>query len=123
VTGKVLGLRAILTGTSSATPVLYSLAVQYALQPAVKREWEFSALAEGTAELPLVTLDHTTSAETGEQLSDALWTLKASLGPLTFEDLDGTSYSVWFVDLQEEIADRSARRGLSYRSKLRLLEA
>ena len=123
VTGKLIGLRIVLTGTSGTSPLLYSLALRYALQPTVKREWEFAVLAEGTAELPLITEDQEASPDTGEAIADALWTLKAAAGTKTFVDLDGSNYTVWMVDLQDELADRSQRQGLHYRAKVRLLEA
>jgi len=121
--GKLIALRVILTATASATPQIYSVQVRYALQPATKRQWLFEALFEGTVELPLITLDQTPDPKTGAQISSAIWAQKAANGPITLVDLDGTSYSVWFLDLEEKAADRSQRRGYSTRGKCRLIEA
>lgn len=123
VGGKLIGLRLTLTAAAGATPRLYELALRYVLQPAVKRRWEFAALLEGTAELPLVRLDGTTDPKSGPELSAGLWGLLRQDGTLSFVDLDGASYSVWFEELREEVADRSQRLGLSYRGTCVLVEA
>lgn len=121
--GKLIALRLVLAGPGASTPVVYDVTTSYQLAPTLKREWELVALCDGTAELPLVTLDQTASPQTGAQVLAQLWALRGQSGPHTLVDLDGVSYSVWFVDLVEETAERSQRRGRSARAKCRLVEA
>jgi hypothetical protein len=123
VVGKLVALRLILTATASATPVVYQVLLRYALQPATKRRWTLEALYEGTAELPLITLDQAPSPQTGAQIEAAVWAQKAANGPISFVDLDGSSYSVWFVDHEVSVAERSQRRGSNLRGRLTLVEA
>lgn len=123
VVGRLIALRAILAGPGTSTPVLLEVTVSYQLAPALKREWEFAALFEGTSELPLVTLDHEPEPRTGEELSAAVWVLKAGTAPLTLVDLDEVSRTVWFVGLEEKAAERSQRLGYSTRGLCRLVEA
>jgi hypothetical protein len=126
VTGLVVGLRVMLTAASSAaSPALYDVLVRYALSPATKREWVFSALFEGTAELPLITEDQSAASQTGAQMSAAVWALYQASPrvPVTFVDLDGSSATVYLVELVEKAAERSQRRGLSTRGNVRLVEA
>jgi hypothetical protein len=70
-----------------------------------------------------VTLDGTPAAQTGEQVSAALWDLKGQPGPLTFVDLDGASHAVWLTEYSERIAPESQRRGTTLRGKIELVEA
>jgi hypothetical protein len=123
VVGRLIGLRVVLTATAGTTPAVYDLLVRYALAPELKREWELAARLEGTAELPLVRPDGSSEPKSGAELSAAVWALKAQPGPLSFVDLDGSSYSVWLADLREEPAQRSQRGGYSTRAVCRLVEA
>jgi hypothetical protein len=121
--GKLIALRLVLTATAAATPVLYEALVRYAPAPATKREWRFEALFEGSADLPLITLDGQADPKTGPQIAAAVWASKAKSGPLTYVDLDGTTYSAWLLELREGVTERSQRRGYSTRGVVRLLEA
>ncbi|MCC6224714.1 MAG: hypothetical protein IT201_14620 [Thermoleophilia bacterium] len=125
VTCKQVAFRVNLAGSAgaSSSPVLYDLLLRYRVSPTPKREWELPILLEGTADLPLVTLDHAPEPLTGVQLSAALWAAKAQSGTLSFTDINGLSYSVWFEDLREEIAELSQRRGYQLRGIARLVEA
>jgi hypothetical protein len=123
VVGALFALRLVLTATAATTPVVYEVLVRYLVQPATKRLWELTALFEGSAELPLVTLDGQPDPQTGPQIASAIWTAQAGNGPLSYVDLDGTSYSVWLLELREEIAQRSQQRGISTQGRLTLLEA
>lgn len=121
--GKIAALRLLLVATAGATPIVYEVLVRYAPQPPTKREWRFEARFEGSADQRLVTLDGTADPKTGPEIAAAVWSQKAANGPVTLLDLDGTSYSVWFLDLQEGPSERSQRLGLQTRGKIRLLEA
>jgi hypothetical protein len=121
--GKLIALRLLLTGTSSTTPTLYSVQLKYAPQPATKRRWTFEARYEGSAELPMITKDGTPSPDTGPTIESQVWTQKAASGPITFVDLDGASYSVWFVGHEVGISELSRRRGEQQRGKITLVEA
>jgi hypothetical protein len=123
VSGKLAALRVLLTATSSATPVVYSVLVRYVPLPPTKRRWTFEALFEGTAELPLITIDGAPSSQTGATIAASTWAVKTGSQPVTFTDLDGSSYATWFLDLEEVEAQRSQRRGYSTRGKVTLLEA
>lgn len=125
VVGKQIAFRVVLAGSagSASTPVLYDVLLRFALAPAVKREWELPIVLEGTAELPQVTLDGTANPRTGVTMTLELWTAKAVAGPVTFVDVDGVSRSVYFVDLKEEVAELSQRRGYQTVAKCRLVEA
>ena len=122
---KQVAFRLLLGGTAGAagSPVLYDWLLRYAPVPELKREWELAVRLEGTPELPLVRLDGTPEPSTGAQLSQALWTLKAQGGPTTLVDLDGTTRTVWVVELREEVAELSRRLGTQTVGKLRLVEA
>lgn len=124
-TGRQIAFRLTLTGSAGAvvSPVLYELSLRYTPRPAVTREWELAMVLEGTAELPLVTLDGTPDPQTGAQLTTALWTAAAATGPVTLVDLDGTSYSVYVEDVREEVARISQRKGYQRVGLVRLVEA
>jgi hypothetical protein len=125
--GRQIAFRLTLTGTPSAgaasSPVLYQLSLRYVPRPTVTREWELAVLLEGTAELPLVTLDGSADPLTGAQLTQALWTATAAAGPVTLVDLDGVSYSVYVEDVREQMAKVSQRRGYQRLGVVRLVEA
>jgi len=121
---KSVAWRVVLAGPGGAsTPVVREVLIRYAVQPSVAREWEFPIILEGTAELPLVRLDGSAEPQSGVQLAAALWASKAQTGPLTFIDLDASSRTVWFEELQEEIAQLSQRKGYQTVGKVRLVEA
>jgi hypothetical protein len=125
VTCRLLSLRLTLAGVAggTATPVLHEVAVRYVPRPAVTREWAVGVLLEGTAELPLVTLDGSAEPLTGAQLSAALWAAAGATGPVTLVDLDGTSYAVFVTDVREEMAKISQRRGYQRLGIVSLVEA
>lgn len=121
-----LGLRLELAGNGSSTPEVHGAIVEYQIQPPLKRRWEFEALLEGTPELPLVRLDGSAEPLTGAELSAALWAARSAPGPVSFVDVDGASYSVWFADLVERLAQRSQRGGsgpAALRGRVVLVEA
>jgi hypothetical protein len=68
-------------------------------------------------------LDGAAEPSTGATLTAALWTAAAANGPLTYVDLDGTSYQVYIDDLREEIAEISQRRGIQRVGLVKLVEA
>jgi hypothetical protein len=117
--------RLTLTGTAGASvsPTLYQLAVRYVPRPTISREWELAVVLEGTAELPLVTLDGATEPLTGAQLTSALWTAAGSSGPVSLVDLDGASYAVYVQDVREEVAQISQRKGYQRLGLVTLVEA
>jgi hypothetical protein len=124
-TCRQVAFRLTLTGTAGASvsPTLYQLAVRYVPRPAVTREWDLAVCLEGTAELPLVTLDGAAESLTGAQLTSALWGAAGSSGPVSLVDLDGASYSVYVQDLREEVARISQRKGYQRLGLVTLVEA
>jgi hypothetical protein len=124
-TGRQIAFRLTLSGTAAGTasPVLYELALRYVPRPTVTREWELAVILEGTAELPLVTLDGASDPLTGAQLTSALWTAAGVAGPVTLLDLDGVSYSVYVQDVREEIGKISQRKGYQRLGLVKLVEA
>ena len=124
-TGRQIAFRVILTGSAGApsSPVLYELALRYVPRPTVSREWELAVILEGTAELPLVTLDGASESLTGAQLTAALWTAAGASGPVTLVDLDGVSYAVYVQDVREEMGKLSQRRGYQRLGVVKLVEA
>jgi hypothetical protein len=124
-TGRQIAFRVTLSGTAGTTssPILYELSLRYAPRPAVTREWDLPVILEGTAELPLVTLDGTPDPSTGAQLTSALWTAAGSAGPVTLVDLDGVTYTVYVDDIREEVAKLSQRKGYQRVGLVRLVEA
>jgi len=124
-TGRQVAFRVTLSGTAGATssPTLYELVVRYVPRPALAREWELAVVLEGTAELPMVTLDGASEPLTGAALTPALWSTAASAAPVMFVDLDGTSYQVYVDDLREEMGRLSQRRGYQRLGLVKLVEA
>lgn len=124
-TCRQVAFRVTLAGTAGAptSPILYELVLRYVPRPAVQREWELAVLLEGTAELPLVTLDGAAEPLTGVQLTQLLWTAAAASGTVTYVDLDGTSYQVYVDDLREEVGKIGQRRGYQRVGLVRLVEA
>jgi hypothetical protein len=120
-----VAFRLTLTGTAGASvsPTVYQLAVRYVPRPAVTREWELAVRLEGTAELPLVTLDGAAEPLTGAQLTSALWSAAGSSGAVSLVDLDGAPYSVYVQDLREEAAQISQRKGYQRLGLVTLVEA
>jgi hypothetical protein len=124
-TCRQVAFRLTLTGTAGASvsPTVYQLAVRYVPRPAVTREWELAVRLEGTAELPLVTLDGAAEPLTGAQLTSALWSAAGSSGAVSLVDLDGAPYSVYVQDLREEAAQISQRKGYQRLGLVTLVEA
>jgi hypothetical protein len=124
-TARQVAFRVTLSGTAGATtsPILYELTLRYVPRPAVAREWDLAVLLEGTAELPMVTLDGANEPSTGAALMAALWTAATANGPLTYVDLDGTSYQVYVDDVREEVGTLSQRRGMQRVGLVKLVEA
>jgi len=122
---RLLGLRFTLVGPggTTATPVLHEVSVSYVPRPAISRVWTLPVLLEGTAEVPLITVDGAAEPLTGVALTSALWTTAAATGPVTLVDLDGVSYSVFVTDVREELAKISQRRGYQRLGIVSLVEA
>src|SRR5204862_7103919 len=112
-TCRQVAFRLTRTGTAGAStsPTGYQVAVRYVPRATVTGEWDLAVVLEGTAELPLVTLDGSSESLTGAQLTGALWTTAGASGPVTLVDLDGASYAVYVKDLREEVAQISQRKG------------
>jgi hypothetical protein len=125
VTGKLIAFRVILSGpAASSTPVrFFSLEMRCRPAPGAKRIWELECLIEGSAQMPMITLDGSNSPQTADQLSGALWGIAGQSGPLTYVDLDGVSRSVWLLSYEEKGARMSQRLGTQLRGAVRLLEA
>lgn len=123
VVGRELALRVRLTSGGASTPQVKSVLVEYGLVPGVRREWEFVVLLEGTARVPLRRLDGTPEPRTGAELSAALWAARAAPGTVSFVDLDGTAYAVYFAELREEVAPLPQGAGWQTRARVRLVEA
>jgi hypothetical protein len=125
VTGKLIAFQVVLTGGAGASsPVrFFSLEMRCRPAPGAKRVWQFDCLIEGSAAMPMITLDGTGSTQTADQLSVSLWGIAGQSGPLTYVDLDGVSRSVWLLDYEEKGAKMSQRMGMQLRGSLRLLEA
>jgi hypothetical protein len=123
VTFRRIRLRVSFTITdTSRSPALQAIVLEYRPRPAAKAAWEFEARLEGTAALPLVTLDGTPDPKTGVQLADTLWTTAATATALSFIDLDGEAKTVELVALEEKVAERSQRGGTSTRGRIGLQE-
>jgi hypothetical protein len=125
VTGRQIALRITLTGVagSASSPVVRQVALRYVPRPTVMREWDLGVVLEGTAELPLITLDSAPEPLTGAELTTALWSAAGAVGPVTLVDLDGLSYSVYVEDVREEVARLSQRKGYQRLGVVRLVEA
>jgi hypothetical protein len=124
-TCQQVAFRITLSGTAgaSASTVLYELTLRYVPRPTVTREWELAVLLEGTADLPMVTLDGAAEPLTGAQLTAALWAAAGQADPVPFVDLDGTSYQVYLEDVHEEVGKLSQRRGYQRLGMVTLVEA
>ena len=123
VTAKKVRLRfRLAVSSTSASPALYAAILTYVIATDSKAEWTFDVLLEGTAEEPLILKDQVASSSTGAQLADALWATKAKKQTLAFTDLDGESKTVFLVDLEERVSERSQRLGLSTRARVKLGE-
>jgi hypothetical protein len=121
--GKRLRLRLILSTTNpSASPKVTSLLVDYLLMPDAKREWRFDVRLEGSPALPMARLDGTNEPLDGRALAATLWLSKSRKQVLALTDLDGTSATVWFRELEERPAQMSQRQGLATRGEVTLVE-
>lgn len=105
----------------SGGPALAGIALQYALQPETRRQWEMDLLCEGVSGAPLRLLDGSQEGKTGEELSRLLWQASAR-GIAAFEDLDGSQYQVWFEGLEERLSDAAQERGHQTVAHCRLTE-
>jgi hypothetical protein len=123
-TAKKIRFRVTLSvSTMTHSPALEELLLEYAVLPAAKAAWTFNALLEGTAELPLITLDQAAEPKTGAQLSDTLWASKAKPYALPYTDLDGEAKTVFFRDFEERVAPQSQHRGYATQARITLVEA
>lgn len=121
---KKVRLRLLISLTATgATPKVRATLLEYQALPEIKAEWVFDCLLEGTAEMPLVTLDQAAETKTGAQLADTLWASKAKKQTLSFTDLDGEIKTVLFHDLEERVSGQSQREGYSTRGRVTLAEA
>lgn len=109
--------------TTSATPIVRSTLLEYQVTPDLKAEWTFDVLLEGTTELPLILRDQSVATLTGAQMSVNLWTSKAKKQTVSFADINDEAHTVFFQDLEERVAPRSDRLGLSTIGRVKLLEA
>jgi hypothetical protein len=124
VTSRRIRLNITITAASStATPRLYALSLGYLTAHSLRREWAFDVLLEGSAELPLITLDQQPEPDDASALTAALWASKAKQEVLELEDLDGSSAYVLFLDLTQRVAPRSQRVAASSRGSVLLVEA
>jgi hypothetical protein len=125
VTGKLIAFQVVLTGPGGASQParFFSLEMRCRPAPGAKRVWQFDCLIEGSAQMPMITLDGSASPQTSDQLSGALWGIAGQAGPLTFVDLDGVSRGVWLLEYEEKGAKMSQRLGMQLRGSVRLLEA
>jgi hypothetical protein len=108
--------------TTSSTPAVTALTLEYRVRPALKASWEFDCRLEGTAALPLITLDGTADPKTGAQLADVLWATAAKNTAVTLADLDGESKTVEVVGLEERVAPLAQRGGSATLGRVRLQE-
>lgn len=120
---KRIRLRLTLVGTTTASPTVASVLVEYVVMADTKRRWRFDALLEGTASAPLVRLDNSSEPLTGAQLSDAIWTTRGRKQAVAFTDLDGEARTVYFAELEERVAEQSQRLGDATRGRVVLVEA
>lgn len=109
--------------TNTATPKLRSVVMDYRLAPDLKKEWQFQALLQGSAQYPLIRADDSDEPLTGGQLSDALWASRAKKQALAFTDIDGEARTVWFEGLTEEVDREFIRARQATRGIVRLVEA
>ena len=105
----------------AGSPRLADIALQYALNPEIKRRWEMDLICEGAAGAPLRLLDGSREGKTGAELSLALWHAVAQ-GIASFEDVDGSRYRVWFEGLEERLSDAAQDRGVQTVVRCRLIE-
>jgi hypothetical protein len=121
--GREIELQLTLTSGGSTTVTVKSVLVEYALVPDVRRAWDFDVLLEGTAPVPLLTLDGQPEPLTGAQLSASLWATRGVKGTVPFADLDGASYRVYVQDVKESIARLPHRDGWQTRAHVQLVQA
>ncbi len=86
---------------ASDSPELREVALRSVLVPTPLRQWDLAVLLEGDGAQPLRRLDNTPEPRTARELSAALWALRATPGPLAFEDLEGVTRQVWLRELKE----------------------
>jgi hypothetical protein len=122
-TGREIELQVTLGSGGSTTLTVKSVLVEYALVPNLRREWEFDVLLEGTLAVPLPTLDGQPEPLTGTQLSAALWSTRGAKGTMSFVDLDGGTYRVYFADLRETVAKLPSHDNRQMRARVKLVEA
>ena len=125
-TGRQIAFRLTLVGTGGRPRrrSLYELALRYVPRPAVTREWELAVVLEGTADLPLVTLDGEARAADGGQLTRALDGGRRRPARCTLVDLDGACTRSTSRMSARRSAKISQRRGWYHRLGLvKLVEA
>lgn len=85
------------TTDTSKTPVVREYVMRYSLFPTTKWQWNMRIKAKS----PLKLADGTTDARTGEQMRSDLEALLSDTQLHTFTDIDGTTHTVLFYDLDE----------------------
>jgi hypothetical protein len=114
--------RADLTGVS-ANPVSpgYGAGEKYMDRGPGKREWKFIVVCFNS----MNTYAGTAISTTGQQFRDALVASYNKVATqLSFTDPGGVTWSVWFDDLVEDVADlRSQTGGIQYYMHVTLIEA
>jgi hypothetical protein len=111
--------------TTTSSPLVQAIVFEYFPRPEPKARWEFECRLEGTAALPLITLDGAADPKTGAQLADALWATAAKKNALVFVDLDGETKTVELLGLEEKVApmaQRGATTSYSTRALVQLQE-
>ncbi len=102
-----LSWRVELAGPGGAeSPVLTGIRLEYAPAVGAKRGWSMDVRCEGipAGGVPLRLLDGTVEALSGVELSRQLWAARAR-EVVSFEDLDGLVYTVWFEGLEEALGE------------------
>ncbi len=121
-TARRIALRVELSGAGGSDgPTVTGMALEYAAAVDRRREWRFEVRCEGVPGAMLPLLDGSKETRTGSQLSEALWAARGE-GMVALEDLDGSTHTVWFEDLQEVLADLPQTAGAQTAARCRLVE-
>lgn len=119
---RVVGLRlGLWSGSSASGPVVTGVSLEYGAAVVAKRRWRLEARCEGVPGAMLRLLDGTSESRTGAELSGLLWAAREK-EVVSFEDLDGAGYTVWFEGLEEGVAELAQERGVQTVAKCRFTE-